>query len=84
MRVISCARRRGASEQPKASLKEGETAHGVRDDALVDMLGELSGHQSSPTSQEMLRPVMTSDREALEAELEALRRQLGSTALRIA
>ncbi len=79
MRVCSFACRRRASEHPKATAKDAE----ARDDAAFDLTGENSGpgHQSSLTSQEILRPVASSDREALEAELEVLRRQLSSTAV---
>ena len=80
MRVLVW-RRRSASEQPKAT-PDPEADAGMADDANVDVVGELLsfGNQSSPAPQ-LLRPVMSSDREALEAELDVLRRQLSSTAV---
>ena len=70
--TVVCAHRRSASEQPKSAAAVG-------DDGTADLSG--LGHLSSRGTQEVLRPVMSSDRDALEAELEVLRRQLSSSAV---
>ncbi len=54
-------------------------ADGFHSDDVLD--ADIEANYRAGAQQEMLRPVMSSDRDALEAELEMLRRQLSSTAV---